>query len=53
MAIRKGRLNRICTKCGDNFEPNGKWSKLCNKCNPQKNKGWLNELIINQNTTDL
>ncbi|HUS51754.1 MAG TPA: hypothetical protein VMZ91_16420 [Candidatus Paceibacterota bacterium] len=34
MVLRKGkeRLNRVCRKCLEYFEPTGKCQKLCNNC---------------------
>jgi len=41
MVLRKGRLQRPCSKCGKSFEPNGKSQKICVNCKP---KSFLNEL---------
>ena len=32
MPIRKGRLHKICKRCGKSFEPEGKNPKLCDDC---------------------
>jgi len=38
MAIVKGKLGRLCKKCGKRFEPLGKYNKLCIECWEGSNK---------------
>jgi len=48
--IRKGKLWRICKRCGETFKPTGRCSFICKKCNKNnKDKGWLDEIIKMQN----
>ena len=47
MTIRKGNLWRICKKCGKSFEPNGKFERYCDNCNP-KGFSWINLLAEKQ-----
>ena len=48
MPIRKGRLWRICERCGESFEPIGRTNKYCNKCK-RNNTCFLDSLIAIQN----
>ena len=40
MPIRKGRLHKPCTKCGEMYEPTTRFPGLCNKCHPRADS-WL------------
>ena len=31
------RLKKPCIRCGETFQPTGKFSKICKKCNKKKN----------------
>ena len=44
MAIRKGKLYRICKKCKKEYEPNGKYNKLCPDCLPHQNNTFWNRM---------
>jgi len=37
MTIRKGKLQKPCIRCGNNFEPTGRSNKICPKCKPKSN----------------
>jgi len=43
MVIRKGRLWRICKRCGRKYEPNGKFERFCDSCKPG-GFSWINQL---------
>lgn len=47
MPIRKGKLWRVCLRCGESFPPSSKTNKVCNKCIPstQMDK-WLKRQTI-------
>jgi len=50
MPIRKGRLYRICKRCGETFKPTGRCSYICKKCN-QNTPGpgsWIDKIIMMQ-----
>jgi len=49
MTIRKGRLHKICIKCGGSYEPEGKFQRLCRKCKP---KTYINGFLHLQKEVD-
>lgn len=47
MAIRKGKLWKVCKRCGKSYEPSGRYSNFCPKCCGKKNI-FLNYLLKKQ-----
>jgi len=43
MTLRKGKIQRPCTKCGKQFPPSGRFDRICDNCNP-KGK-WQRKLL--------
>ena len=50
MAIRNGKLHRICLKCNKTIEPIGKYNRLCPNCLPKtENTFWHKMMRIKRN----
>lgn len=48
MVLRKGKLWRVCNKCGKSYCPSGISSKLCDKCNPSSQSKTMKRWIKRQ-----
>jgi len=53
MVLRKGRLRRPCIRCGELFEPLGRFSRICDNCRKVKGGEWLLKLCRQKKDMEL
>jgi len=46
------KLRRLCHRCGEPYTPTGKYSRLCNTCNPYRGKR-MRKILVSEEDYDL